>query len=183
MDASPLHLAAPSLPQAPCGVIEGFLPMKLPDLTAVDHEDQPVLFIDVFVKPWREINVEPRLGRMHPTGSFLFDSDVRHGMIVNSEAITLYDLHAPTPTVLGTLATMPVLTVYTTMLPDALKRPLGSEEFLRNMVEARIRDFNHHWKSEEPPGSDLLEPLGLSQRLWRGWVQESKISFGPNPVY
>lgn len=110
--------------------------MNLPDLTAYDLVDQPILFIDVPLKPLRETDVEPRLARMRKTGRDLFDSDVRHGMIVNPETITLYDLHAPTPTVLGTLATMPVLTVYTTMLSNALKILLGSEEFLRNMVEA-----------------------------------------------
>jgi hypothetical protein len=132
------------------------------DAAFVDRENHTVLLVQVKIQP-----VE-RWTKSLPRQLAKFAEGVAFILTIDPNSINLY---SPVGENLGEpiahLNTRLVLQHYDPEFP----RKRVFESYLLTLVEAWLRDLSYHWKSDNPPGSEELERVGLLEKLLGGTTQ------------
>jgi hypothetical protein len=137
------------------------------DIIAEDRNENPVLAVEVRVTVCSREELAAFIDRflhMNPPLPF--------GMLVDLESIVVLKRDAQDPT--NPVATFEALEVLSFYDPDfagkdsryGTRRIFG--EYLGTLVEAWLRDVAYHWKSESPPGTEVLAHVGLLNAIEGG---------------
>jgi hypothetical protein len=130
-----------------------------PDIVGLDRRGDQVLLAEVKSRP---ITDETR----RQLESFMAESNpkVPYGMLVDPQSIEVVELVNGTLRDLATLPTHDVLQSY----DGEFGRGRIFEDYLTSLVEAWLRDIAYSWKLSVPPGLELLQAIGLAERLRGG---------------
>jgi hypothetical protein len=129
------------------------------DLLAFDAEGQPLLIAEVKARrSTSEDGVLRFLGHFEASG-------YPFGMFADLNEIAIFgsDLADPTSPMCS-FKTSDILAHYE---PEFASKRIFPDYF-ETLIEAWLRDFAFHWKTERPPGSDRMEGIGLAQKLSGG---------------
>ena len=129
------------------------------DVIAFDGENRPILLVEVKA---RANASEDRVFRY--LSAFLA-SEFPFGMFADFSQILIFckDLDDPR-TPIRSLKTRDILSRYE---PEFGEKRIFHDYF-ETLIEAWLRDFAFHWKSENPPAFEEMEAIGLGQRLLGG---------------
>ena len=146
------------------------------DIIAEDRNEEPVLFVEVKVRPASREDLEQFTSHL-----LAADSPFFYGMLVDPEKIVVLRRDVEHPDSLVELSTADVLSQY---VPDyreqASKRgtPGIFHDYLRVLVDVWLDDLASHWKSDSPPGAQELSRIGLLERLENGTTRSEVILDG-----
>jgi hypothetical protein len=132
---------------------------RVADLLALDGEGRPLLIAEVKARrSTSEDGVLQLLG-------YLEASDYPFGMFADLSGIAIFARGFADPK-------SPVVSFKTSDILAHYEPEFDSKrifpDYFETLIEAWLRDFAFHWKSERPPGSDQMEGIGLAQKLSGG---------------
>ncbi len=129
------------------------------DIVAYDQEDRPVLIVGTKARANGTYD-----GIFQFLDQFIA-SEFPFGMFADFSLIVIFGKDRPDPdAAICSIKTADVLSFY----EPAFGQKRIFPDYFDTLVEAWLRDFAFHWKSERPPASEELESIGLAQRLTGG---------------
>lgn len=135
------------------------------DVVAFDANDRPILVVEVKARSNAAAAGVAQLMRN------LASSEARFGMFADLEHILIFSKDSADPlSPICSFRTADVLSLYEPQFGH--KRIF--HDYLRTLVEAWLRDFAFHWKSENPPGSGPMAAIHLSQKLAGGMTWDGR---------
>ena len=135
------------------------------DIVALDADDSPVMLVEVKARQEDSVFDREQLQRYLQAAQ-----NVPYAMLVTLRDMHLYEWKSATLSLLLTVPTADVLSVYE---PEFRKKNIY-ENYLATLVEAWLRDVAYHWKSAAPPLFDQLTRLGLTEKLDNGTTRREQ---------
>jgi hypothetical protein len=133
------------------------------DAAVVDRQNRAVALIQVKAYPvdgkWEAI-VRGQLERSAEHADFV--------MTIDPTAILLYRVDGSN--LVGPIVDLDTPQILQHYDPEFPKRRVF-ESYLLTLVEAWLRDLAYHWKSENPPGAEVLRRAGLLEKMEGGTTQ------------
>jgi hypothetical protein len=130
------------------------------DIVAFDSDDRPILIVAADIK----VPESWLLGAyLEVLGSIR--RDIPFVILANAEEMTIYRKDRTRS--IDPIATIPTKETLRFYNPDFGKER-EFKSFLVAMIDAWLRDFIYHWKSPEPPQSEVMTAVGLAARLENG---------------
>ncbi len=150
--------------------------MVHPDILVLDADERPLMLVEI-----RGRVLEPDFAEgLRDFMATEKTHDVPFGMIVDLGHIRIFSFSADkTATTLATIPTNEILSFYE---PQFGQKKIY-EPYLITLTEAWLRDQAYHWKSQSPPGQELLSRLGLLSRLKGGWTVLKDSAVNANALY
>jgi hypothetical protein len=143
-----------------------FDPINRADIIVEDKDGQTVLIVEL-----KGMNASGDLGVLQVL-EYLKGSDALFGMFADFDEMAIFgkDYENPDSPILQ-LKTADVLSFYEPGFRD--KRI--SEEYFATLIEAWLRDYAFHWRSEQPPAFEEMQAIGLAARLAGGTTRSEAV--------
>lgn len=137
--------------------------MRRPDILVLDAEERPLMLVEV-----RSRVLEPDFADgLRDFMAAEQSHNAPFGMIVDFENIRIFSFSPDrTATTLATIPTSRILSVYDPRFDNKKIHGL----YLESLTGSWLRDLAYNWKSQSPPGQELLDKLGVLSRLKGGWT-------------
>jgi hypothetical protein len=144
------------------------------DIIAQDSRDRDVLIATVKPGPLSRRAVSKLFEEME-----LQSPSMPFGMVVDPNKIYLKKQGCePRPETYRVLKARDMLRRYEPEYGDKMI----SDDYLKTLVGAWLRDLAYHWKTPNPPGAEELAQIGLLRRLAGGSIQ-SEVPVGDDSLH
>jgi len=136
------------------------------DIIAEDRDGRAVLIVEL-----KGMNASGEIGTLQ-TLEYLKESDANFGMFADLDEMVIFrkDYENPDCPILQ-LNTADVLSFY----DPGFGAKRISEEYFATLIEAWLRDYAFHWRSERPPAHEEMEAIGLAERLTGGMTRREAV--------
>jgi hypothetical protein len=146
------------------------------DIIVDDREDRPFMLVEVKASIASSETVQEFIIQLERA-----DASISFGMFVDLEDVHLLKRDPRTGAFLNLvrLNTREVLSCYSPEFAGKDQRYSGFQfvrDYVVTLVEGWLRDLAYHWKTEDPPGADVLSGTGLLEKIKGGTTRTSEVT-------